>query len=667
MWVVSNLIFTSMALFSLGFLLLHIKKTWFNLATVGKGLEENRLEKPLIRFRNMFLWGGLQGRMFKDLVPAIMHFIIFSGFMVVSLGTLETFIQGVYRSFSMETILGTGQVFSIYIISQDIANFLVALAVGFAVTRRLFFPPKRFENLPKASRADALVILSLIFGLVFTSLITLGSLNLSGLSSHLSSSVLPFSTLVVKTLSAPFTMTTKTWEILFNSFWWIHCFTLFSFMIYLPFSKHQHFIWVWPNMFFKHFKSTGRIRPMEFPEDAESFGVGKVGDFTWKQLLDGMTCVECGRCTSVCPAASTGKKLDPRMIILGTKEAFKQEIKEPKEKKKELIREIITEEELWDCTTCGACMEACPLHIEHIPSIVDMRRYLTMTEGAMPEELQTTLMNLENQNNPWGFSSEKREEWFKDLDVKTMREKSDVEYLLWVGCSGALDQRYQKVSQSLVKILNKAGISYSVLGKEEQCNGDTARRAGNEYLAQMQIEQNIETFKRYKVKKVITPCPHCFNTFKNEYDDFGVKLEVTHHTEIIQDLIAQKKISLDENTEKVRKVTYHDSCYLGRHNKIYDAPRKILDNIKDVTPKEMPRNKKNGFCCGAGGARMWMEETKGVSINEDRAKEAIKTGAETVATACPFCLTMLTDGVKSQAPSKDIAVKDLAEIVAEKV
>ena len=355
------------------------------------------------------------------------------------------------------------------------------------------------------------------------------------------------------------------------------------------------------------------------------------------------------------------------MIILGTKEAYKQELNPKQENKKELLREIITEEELWDCTTCGACMEACPLHIEHIPTIVDMRRYLTMTEGAMPDELQTTLMNLENQGNPWGFSNDKREEWFKDLEVNTMRDKSDVEYLLWVGCSGALDKRYQKVSRSLVKILNKAGISYSVLGKEEQCNGDTARRAGNEYLANMQIEQNVETFKRYQVKKVITPCPHCFNTFKNEYEDFGVKLEVTHHSEMIADLIKDKKIQMDENTESVKKVTYHDSCYLGRHNKIYDAPRKILDSIKDVEAKEMPRNKKNGFCCGAGGARMWMEETKGTKINNDRAKEAVKTGADTVATACPFCLTMMTDGVKHEAPEKGVQIKDLAEVVAERV
>ena len=659
-----SLFFVLLAAGSIGFFLLHLKKTWMSLFQVAAGVEENRLDRPFIRFRNVFLWGGLQGRMFKDLVPAVMHFTIFWGFVTVSFGTLETLLHGVFHSFSMQTILGTGFVYKFYLVTQDTANFLVAVAVLFAVSRRLFFPPARFKNLDRTSRLDALTILGLIGGLVVTTLVAVGCqahVPGSGVLGH----VVPFSNFVANLLFGIFgDLSGGTWERLHTVFWWIHSLTLFSFMVYLPFSKHQHLIWVWPNMFFKHFKSTGRLRPMEFSEDAESFGVGNVKEFTWKQLLDGITCVECGRCTSVCPAAGTGKKLDPRMIVLGVKKAFKEEIDPKLEKKRSLTEEIITDEELWDCTTCGACMEACPLHIEHIPTIIDMRRYLTMTEGRMPDELQTTLMNLENQGNPWGFSAEQREDWFKGLDVSTMREKKDVDYLLWVGCAGAFDTRYQKVSKAFTKVLNEAGVSYSVLGKEETCNGDTARRSGNEYLANMQIEQNVETFKRYGVKKVITPCPHCFNTFKNEYEDFGLKLEVKHHSEVIAELIEDKKITPNKNTESVSKTAFHDSCYLGRHNKVYSAPRKVLEAVSTETV-EMPRNREKGFCCGAGGARMWMEETKGEKINDNRAKEAIKTGADTVATACPFCLTMLTDGVEANKPEKPVQVKDIAEVVAE--
>jgi len=663
MQVFGSLLFTVLACSSVGFFLFHLKKLWFSLSEVAQGVEESRLDNPLVRFRNVFLWGGLQGRMFKDLIPAVMHFIIFWGFITVSLGTIETLFHGIFPSFSMKTLLGESFFFRFYLITQDTANFLVALAILFAVARRIFFPPARFKALEASSKKDALIILGLIGGLVLTTLVALGATAHTGDLIDFSQNV-PFSFLVSSIVLFPLS-STEGWETAHSIFWWAHSLILFSFMIYLPFSKHQHLIWVWPNMFFKHFKSTGRLRPMKLSEEMESFGVGNVKEFTWKQLLDSITCVECGRCTSVCPAASTGKKLDPRMIVLGVKKAFKEELNQEIKEKRKLTEDIISAEELWDCTTCGACMEACPLHIEHIPTIVDMRRYLTMTEGRIPDELQTTLTNLENQGNPWGFSNDKREDWFKGLDVSTMREKSSVDYLLWVGCAGAFDQRYQKVSQSLAKVLNQAGVSYSVLGKEETCNGDTARRAGNEYLANMQIEQNVETFKRYGIKKVITPCPHCFNTFKNEYEDFGLTLEVKHHSEMVAELLEAGKITPNKTTESVKKATFHDSCYLGRHNKVYSAPRKVLESIQGLESIEMPRNKEKGFCCGAGGARMWLEETKGKKINIERAEEALATGADTVATGCPFCLTMMTDGVQTKDESKKVQVKDLVEILGE--
>jgi Fe-S oxidoreductase len=310
-------------------------------------------------------------------------------------------------------------------------------------------------------------------------------------------------------------------------------------------------------------------------------------------------------------------------------------------------------------------MEACPLHIEHIPAIVDMRRYMTMTEGEIAPELQLTLQNLETYSNPWGISNENRADWAKGLSVTTMAEKSDVDYLFWVGCAGSFDENYKKTTQSIAKILNKSGTTFSILGREEKCNGDTARRVGNEYLANMQISENIETMKRYNVKKIVTGCPHCFNTIKNEYPDFGFQAEVIHHSELIADLLESGKVKTGDVPESTKNATFHDSCYLGRHNKIYNEPRVALENVLKSPLKEMPRTKENGFCCGAGGGRMWMEEHIGERINVNRATEAVATGASTIATACPFCKTMMSDGVKTNGAQDKVQIKDIAEIVAD--
>jgi Fe-S oxidoreductase len=458
--------------------------------------------------------------------------------------------------------------------------------------------------------------------------------------------------------------------VVFPVAWWMHVLTVLAFAAYLPQSKHLHIVTTLPNVFFRKQTPRGQLSLIEDIENKETFGAASIRDFSWKQLLDGYTCTECGRCSDNCPALATGKPLDPQKIVLDIRDQLLAEgsalIQDAKDQAKPPAHWVESKpEELWACTTCAACVEACPVTIEHIDKIVDMRRHLTLMEGSAPPEAQRAMTNIERAGNPWGEPRETRGDWAKDLGVPTFAEKPDAEYLYFVGCAASVDRRNQKVARSLVQVLRAAGVSFAILASEETCNGDPARRIGNEYLWQTQAQQNIETFKKYGVRKVIASCPHCFNTIANEYPQLGGNYEVIHALQLVDRLIADGKLRVGRGMAEA--VAYHDPCYLGRHNGIYDQPRAVLDAIPGVQRVEIePHNRERGFCCGAGGGRMWMEEKVGQRVNHRRIEQllAINSGATKVASGCPFCLIMLEEGVGAKGVQDVIRPVDVLELVA---
>ncbi|MFM8870466.1 MAG: heterodisulfide reductase-related iron-sulfur binding cluster, partial [Actinomycetota bacterium] len=469
-----------------------------------------------------------------------------------------------------------------------------------------------------------------------------------------------------------------------QAMWILHVVSFIVFLAILPITMLRHIFTSPLNMYLKDRerpKGAMKAMPNLTETSLESFGASVVEDFTWKQLLDTDACTMCGRCTSVCPAHATGKPLDPREIVLKTGEVMAATaahapggvVSPPLSVDKEItigansLFERITTEEVWACTTCKACDENCPVNIEILDKILDMRRYLSLMESNFPAELGNAYRSMENQGNPWGMNQAERADWAKDLDVDVLDPGAafNHEYLYWVGCAGSFDDKNKKVTQAMAKLLKRAGIDVAILGPSEMCTGDSARRSGNEYLFQMLAMPNIETLNGMGVKKIITQCPHCFNTLANEYPQLGGHYEVVHHTQLLEQLIDSGQLDM-RNASLEDRITYHDSCYLGRHNDVYMAPRKVVGSIKGLQIVEMPRNGTKGMCCGAGGARMWMEENVGTKVNDERAQEAISTGASRVATACPFCYIMLDDGVKGAGVEEDqVKVADIAIHVLE--
>jgi len=454
--------------------------------------------------------------------------------------------------------------------------------------------------------------------------------------------------------------------------WWLHILNVFAFILYVPRSKYMHMFMGPANIAFKSKRSTSYLKTVDL-ETAESFGITTYKDMTWKDLFDGFACIDCGRCTDYCPASQTGKELSPKTIITKMRDDLLLEgakkLKDPDYQIPPLMDRVFIDDEIWSCTTCGACMEVCPVLNEHIPKIIGMRQSRVLMEAKFPEVFNQFFKNLETNSNPWGFGSSTRGEWTTDLEVRKAVDHTDAEVLYWVGCAGSFDERNKKVTQAMISILNKAGVNYAVLGNEENCCGDPARRAGNEYLYQMMATQNIETLMRYKFKKIVTTCPHGLNIFKNEYNDMA-KLtgtdfkmpEIIHHSEFINELIAEGKLSINKGDGK--DVTFHDPCYLGRHNGIYKQPRNLIEKT-GLKLKEMKNSKSHSFCCGGGGSLMWAEEDQGERVNHVRTDEVLKTGVDTVCTSCPFCATMLTDGIKDKDQDGSVKVKDIAEIIVE--
>jgi len=638
------------------------RTVWLRYRYMRLGRDENRFDNIGERFKSFILLVFGQTRVARDPFPGIIHILIFWGFIVVSFGTLTFIGEGVSEGFRLP-ILGT-VLLPYFLLFLDIFGVLVILAVLAAAYRRYVIRPDRLDP-----TWDAAVILALIFGLMVTDFLADGIriAVTNDPTAHWSPVCSWVASLVSGTgLAGPAAPTVHA------ALWWAHVSMLLGFLIVIPMSKHLHLLACPLNELFHWLGPKGRIPKMDLEdEELESFGVNEITGFTWKQLLDLWACTECGRCQDNCPAYLSGKPLSPKKLIKNLRLhllergpallAAKAGRTDGEPEPVPIIGNVVTEEELWSCTTCYACQEHCAVFIEHMQKNIDMRRYLVLTEGRVPPEARSVMKGIETQGNPWGMSRSSRADWADGLDVKILEKGERADEILWVGCAASFDERGKGIARSFVRALNAAGITPTVLGTLEKCCGDPARRLGNEYLYQMTAEENVELLESAGVKRIVTPCPHCFNTFKAEYPEFGADFEVLHHSIVLADLISSGRLSLS-NGEPLT-VTYHDSCYLARYNGITAEPRSVIRSVPGLSLAEMQRREAKGFCCGGGGGRMWMEENVGRRMNEMRIEEAAGTNAHVVGTACPFCMTMLDDAVKAKDLEGSVEVLDLAQIV----
>jgi len=638
---------------SLGIFIWGIRRR-MRLWSVGTPEDRSGLTKD--RLKALFVEGIFHQRIVQDRYPGFLHLFIFVGFLLPL--AVIIFTQVMYSLPSTPA-----QILSLLL---DLVGLLAIISIVLFLIRRFVIRPSRLDNRP-----EDLVVLLLILAILLTGLL-LESLKLNVIGQEVSSWA-PIGHVFSRFIQL-FGIQVQAQSLLVIIVFRIHFFLVLGTIAYIPFSKMFHVISSPMNMFFRSFKTKGALSFIDLEdENAETFGVAKIEEFTWKQLMDLDACTRCGRCQDHCPAYLTEKPLSPKKLIQDLKDHMHIRAPQllqsradgkPEEIQVELMKGVIEEDSLWACTTCRSCMDHCPVYVEHIDKIIDMRRYRVLMESQFPEELTAVFKGLERNSNPWGLGHDMRADWIQELDIPIMAEYQgeDLDLLFFVGCIRSYDDRNKKVALAMAKILNHLGIKFAILGMEEGCCGDPARRVGNEYLYQILAQTNIETFKRYGIKKIITTCPHCFNTLKNEYPQLGFQAEVKHHATFLEDQIQKGALTLNSPLNK--KLTYHDPCYLGRYSGIYESPRDVLRSIPSLQLQEMQRSKKDSLCCGAGGGWMWMDEKIGKRINIQRLEDALETHPEWIATACPFCVTMFDDAIKNTDRENELKIWDIAELVA---
>jgi Fe-S oxidoreductase len=669
-------------------LFVYVVKTRFEFIKLGKKVEfDNRVKERLEK-----VWVNVFGqkKLLKDKKSGIIHVMFFYGFILVQFGAIDF----IWKGLKPGSHLPLGPLYSGFTFFQEIVTLMILVAVVWAFHRRYM------EKLVRLKRGFKNGLVLLFIGGLMLSVLVGNGMGIIW-HGHEGSWTEPIASLIAGAFGG---IGETASVVIFYIAWWIHLLFLLAFLVYVPQSKHAHLIAGPVNVYFNRLENPGKLKKIDFEDETqETFGVGKIEDFTQHQLIDLYACVECGRCTNMCPATGTGKMLSPMDLIVklrdhltnhgaavtqkqpwvptfafsGTKGnqialaaagAGAQESAAGLAYSPSLIGEVITEEEIWACTTCRNCEDQCPVMNEHVDKIIDLRRYLVLTEGKMDADAQRAMTNIERQGNPWGLNRKERENWREerpDVTVKTVKEMKkageEFEYLFWVGSMGSYDNRSQKIALSFAKLMNEAGVTFAILGNKEKNSGDTPRRLGNEFLFQELATKNIEEFVDAGVTKIVTIDPHAYNIFKNEYPDFGLTAEVYHHTEILYELVRDGK--LKPQYEVNETITFHDSCYLGRYNDVYDPPREILKAIPGVKLVEMERNRETGMCCGAGGGLMWMEEETGNRINVTRTEQAIAADPTIISSGCPYCLTMLSDGTKAKEVEEKIGTYDVAEIL----
>jgi Fe-S oxidoreductase len=643
---------------------LFLQRAWTLWQLVRLGRPVNRFDDipRQVQTEAIVVFG--QRKLLQRLGPGLMHAFIFWGFLILLTTIIEAGGEVFDQRFAIPLIGRTGWLGLL----QDVFAVLVVVGVQMAVYFRKIRRDERFKG---SHLEEADFILLMILGIM----LTLIGLNAVKIAEGLNEAPAAWTT-VSNLVAQPFELLSPGWLSFFHGvFLWSHIGLILGFLVYIPYSKHLHILTSFVNVFFTKTKPMGKLAPLkidlEAMEEGGTLGAATLQDLTQKEILDTFTCTECGRCQDVCPAWNTGKPLSPKLLIMNLRDhVFEQgeAILDARAEGKEaetvpLNPDVVEDEVVWDCVTCGACVQECPVNIEHVDHIVDMRRNLVMGESRFPQEAGALLRNIESSKNPWGVQQSDRADWAEGLGVRILEDGRAPEYLYWVGCAASFDDRAKKIAQATARLLQKAGVPFAILGPRELCTGDPARRMGHEYLFQQLAQENVETLNGIGTRKLVVNCPHCFNTIRNEYPDYGGTYQVIHHTQLLARLLEEGRLRPTAEVEAL--VTYHDPCYLGRHNGVYDEPRRVLDRIPGVRQVEMHRHRERGFCCGAGGARMWMEEPIGKRINNERTDEAASTGADVLGVACPYCMVMLDDGAK--AKNGGLEVRDVAQMVAESV